>query len=274
LTMSRKRTVPTKPRFALAVRGAYEVLAKIGACELPVDPFRIGDYFPEIKIVAYTELRDNTGCKDPLKFDECNARAAFLEFFSSAARMPALTPRHTRCAEKRAILWYMMTVFGKLPVCKNGEGIRDICDISDDAACKRVNELKRLPYSSYEIEETLNRNFYKYIKEDTNNLDAEAFAPSLGGLPIMYEDYAEYEYWDYVVASIGSKEKNTELCATLTNSIAIYDEGDMLIIAKHESGRVIADKHSEAILRCIQKYGIHGIETVSSISTEALELLS
>ncbi|KLU63879.1 hypothetical protein DEAC_c41910 [Desulfosporosinus acididurans] len=77
--MSRKRTIPSKPRFAFAVRRAYEVLAEIGATTLPIDPFLISEYYPEIHIVSYTELKENTACADPFNFDRRNAQNAFLE---------------------------------------------------------------------------------------------------------------------------------------------------------------------------------------------------
>jgi len=57
------------------------VLAAIDASELPIDPFRIIEHFPEIKIVTYTELRDNTDCRDPFDFDARNARYIVSEEF-------------------------------------------------------------------------------------------------------------------------------------------------------------------------------------------------
>lgn len=57
------------------------------------------------------------------------------------------------------------------------------------------------------------------------------------------------------------------------NSIALYDSGDMLIIIDTESNKERADKNGEIILRCLEKYGMTHIESVSSLSMEALEML-
>ena len=148
----------------------------------------------------------------------------------------------------------------------------DICSISEDAAIRRLNELRQLPYGSYETEAILNRNFYNYIK-NTNHPSTMAFIPTLDGLPEQYEDYAEYDYWNYVVASIGEREKNTELRSALKNSIALYDDNNMLIIIDSESNKKIADIHGETILLCLEKYGMTRIDSFASLSTEALSML-
>jgi hypothetical protein len=149
----------------------------------------------------------------------------------------------------------------------------ETCNISEDAAYKRLDELKRLSSGSYEIEGILNRNFYNYVYK-LNNPDADIFDPSIGLLPSQYDDYAEYEHWAYVVASLGNHDKYKELSVELTNSIAIYDEDDMLIITETETTKTLVDNHKEVILAALDKYGKTRIPRVSSLSTEALVLLS
>lgn len=340
--MLKRRTIPTNPRYAYAVKRAYEVLADIGAVALPVDPAKISEYYPEINIASYTELQKNTGEADPLFFSERNARNDFLESFAHTGRNSRidgetrkfqggndyLVVYDDRVGSEQRIRWTIAHELGhiflghftqftikslvrgcagteahggmteeeygvlekeahcfaaafltpfiiikKIEACKTIQGIQDICDVSNEAAIKRLGELKKLHYGSYEIEDLLNRNFYNFIRK-TNNPDAAVFAPQLHALPSQYEDYAGYDYWGYVVASIGECEKNAELCVALTNSTAIYDDGDILIITESETAKTTVDRHGEAILRCLVKYGKIGIESISSISVEGLELLS
>ena len=341
MTMLKRRTVPTKPRFAYAVKRAYEVLAHIGATTLPIDPVKIGDFYPEIHIASYTELKENTGEADPLFFSERNARYEFLESFTHTGKSSHIdgetrrirgrndfllvyddrigseyrirwtiahelghiflghftqfdittvvrgetgTRVHSSLSDKEygvleveahyfaAAFLVPATVVKKIPCCKTPRGIMDICAISEDAAIRRLNELRQLPYGSYETEAILNRNFYNYIKK-TNHPNTAVFTPALDGLPEQYEDYAEYDYWNYVVASIGEREKNTELRSTLMNSIALYDDSDMLIIIDTEINKNSADKYGETILCCLKKYGMTPIESFASLSMEALNML-
>lgn len=339
--MSRKRTIPSKPRFAFAVRRAYEVLADIGATTLPIDPFRICEHYPEIHIVSYTELKEKTPCSDPFDFDRRNAQNDFLATLmrrNTSDRIDGETHKYRgdkeylvvyddRIGSERRIRWtiahelghiflghfvdYTLTSFQrgasgevrlgltdedygvleveahyfasaflspsavirKINSCESAYGIMEICNISEDAAYKRFDELKRLPSGSYEIEGILNRNFYNYVCK-LNNPDVDIFDPSIGLLPSQYEDYADYEHWAYVVASLGNHDKYKELSVALTKSIAIYDEDDMLIITETETTKTLVDKHKEVIMAALDKYGKTHIPRVSSLSTEDLVLLS
>ena len=339
--MSRKRTIPSKPRFAFAVRRAYEVLADIGATTLPIDPFRISEHYPEIHIVSYSELKENTGCADPFDFDRRNAQNAFLATLvrrNSSDRIDGETHKYRgdkeylvvyddRIGSERRIRWTIAHELGhiflghfveftltsflrgangevrlgltdedygvleveahffasaflspaavirKIDSCESTFGIMDMCGISEDAAYKRLDELKRLTGGSYEIEGILNRNFYNYVWK-VNNPDAAMFDPSISLLPSQYEDYADYEHWAYIAASLGNHDKYKELSVALINSIAIYDEDDMLIITETETTKTLVDKNKEVILAALDKYGKTHIQRVSSLSTEALVLLS
>jgi Zn-dependent peptidase ImmA (M78 family) len=339
--MLRKRTIPSKPRFAFAVRRAYEVLADIGSTTLPIDPFRIGEHYPEIHIVSYTELKENTACADPFDFDKRNAQNAFLETLtrrSSSDRIDGETHKYRgdkeylvvyddRIGSEHRIRWTIApelghiflghfvefaltsflrgaggderigltdeeygvleveahffaaafispaTVIRKIAGCQSVMGIMETCGISEDAAYKRLDELKRLPCGSYEVEDLLNRNFYNYIWK-ANNPEAAVFDPPLDALPSQYEDYADYEYWAYIVALFGKSAKYTALGIALTDSTAIYEGDDMLIITETETVKAMADKHETVIKAALSKYGKTGIQSVSSLSAEALVLLS
>ena len=164
------------------------------------------------------------------------------------------------------------TVIRKIDNCKTASGIIEICDISDDAACRRFDELKRLPYGSYEIEELLNRNFYDYIRK-ANNPNFVKFTPPLDFLPLEYEDFVEYEYWDYIVALLGKNKKYAELSIGLAESIAIYEDDSMLIVTKTDDIKSLADKHKEIIINALEIHGKTRIRNISLFSMEILVLL-
>lgn len=339
--MSRKRTIPSKPRFAFAVKRAYEVLADIGATTLPIDPFRISEHYPEIHIVSYTELKESTACADPFDFDRRNAQNAFLETLthrSSSDRIDGETHKYRgddeylvvyddRIGNECRIRWTIAhelghillghfveftltsffrgagvkervgladeeygtleveahffaaaflspaTVIKKIDACGSAFGIMATCNISEDAAYKRLDELKRLPYGGYEVEGLLNRNFYNYIWK-VNNPNIPMFDPPLEFLPSQYEDYVDYEYWAYIVALLGKSVKHKELRVALADSIAVYEDDDMLIITDSETAKTMADKHREVIVTTLNKYGKTRIRSISSLSAEALVLLS
>ncbi|WP_242847233.1 ImmA/IrrE family metallo-endopeptidase [Desulfosporosinus acididurans] len=165
------------------------------------------------------------------------------------------------------------TVIRKIDACESAFGIMEICNISEDAAYKRLDELKRLPCGSYEVEGLLSRNFYNYIWK-ANNPDAAMFKPPLDFLPSQYEDYADYEYWAYIVALLGKSIKYKELGIALADSITIYEEDDMQIITQTETAKAMADKHKEVIKTVLSKYGKTHIQSVSALSAEILILLS
>ena len=79
--MPRSKKIPIKPRFDKARRHAYDLLVRLGVEKFPVDPLCIRDYFPNIRILSYTELQNNTGEADPFDFDKKNARIDAINAF-------------------------------------------------------------------------------------------------------------------------------------------------------------------------------------------------
>lgn len=65
--MRRKRKIPDKPRYTTTTRKAYQLLAELEIARFPVDPFEIINQLDSLYLVAWTELKENTGVPDPLE---------------------------------------------------------------------------------------------------------------------------------------------------------------------------------------------------------------
>lgn len=70
-----------------------------------------------------------------------------------------------------------------------------------------------------------------------------------------YEDYIEYEYWNYIIATVYYFEKDLELYTALAGSRAIRDEGSFVIFAADAMSADVIIKSRDLIAKCIRKYG-------------------
>lgn len=87
-------------------------------------------------------------------------------------------------------------------------------------------------------------------------------------IPADLDDYIECEYWSFIVMTIGFWEKDRELYAALEDSIAFYDNEDMVIFVRgdREAGR--AQNGKETILLCLSKYGELPVKRLNVIVAE------
>ena len=77
-----------------------------------------------------------------------------------------------------------------------------------------------------------------------------------------YEDYIEYEYWDYIKATIYYWEHNLELYSVITSSKAIIDDNSFVIFAANATSSKIIKENKSLIIQCINKYGHSIIDDV------------
>ena len=73
--MQRKINLPDYPRYFYARHRAYQILCRLEVNSLPVDPWKIAAHFSNIKILKWTELKENLNQDDPLHIDAEGADA-------------------------------------------------------------------------------------------------------------------------------------------------------------------------------------------------------
>ena len=76
------------------------------------------------------------------------------------------------------------------------------------------------------------------------------------------EDYIEYEYWHFIIATVYYFEKNLELYTALAGTRAVRDEGGFVIFAPDAMSRKVILDHKGTLMKCIRKYGQTIIEEV------------
>jgi len=233
--MQKRRGIPSKPRFQLATKRAYELLTELDICEFPVEPLKIIKHFPNWHLQGWLELQVNTGAEDPLNIDKEKAEAKtvklrgsdeylivydertdnsqrirwtlaheighivmghLVEFDATALNRRGLTKEEYGVLEVEAHcfaadLLAPKTIIRRFDFQDDPQGIALICDISKDAAEKRLKEIKRMDFSYYPTENRILRNFYNHLKNggfyQTIHDTARRFYPS-----VIYEDLCKY----------------------------------------------------------------------------------
>lgn len=145
----------------------------------------------------------------------------------------------------------------------DANGIAALCDISYEAAVIRMKELARLDFDYYEQENVILRNFYSYLENHglfpviTGRLYSEAV-----NIPEKLDDYIECDYWHFVVMTVVSWEKCTELKVPLGTSMALYDDENMVILVHGENDRSTIEHQGDVILKCLNKYASSPIKNI------------
>ena len=70
-----------------------------------------------------------------------------------------------------------------------------------------------------------------------------------------YEDYIEYEYWNYIIATVYYFKRDLELYTALDGSKAIRDEGSFIVFAANAMSADIILNHQNLLMECIKEYG-------------------
>jgi Zn-dependent peptidase ImmA (M78 family) len=205
--MQKRAEIPSKPRFSLATKKAYELLAELEICEFPVDPRKIIRHFPSWHLKGWLELQVNTGETDPLNLNSEKAEAKtvklrgsddylivydervdniqrirwtlaheighivmghLIQFDATALNRRGLTQEEHGVLEVEAHcfasdLLAPKTIIRRFDFQNDPQGIALICDISRDAAERRLIEIKRMDFGYYPTENRILRNFYNHL---------------------------------------------------------------------------------------------------------------
>ena len=235
MSMQKRKEIPSKPRFALAAKRAYELLSELDICEFPVDPRKIIDYFPSWHLKGWLELCVNTDEEDPLNIakEQAEAKTVMLrgsdeylivyddrvdniqrirwtlaheighivmghlvQFEATALNRRGLTREDYGVLEVEAHcfasdLLAPKTIIRRFDFQNDPQGIALVCDISKDAAERRLKELKRMDFGYYSTENRILRNFYKHLSNggfyQVVHDTACRFYPS-----VIYENLCKY----------------------------------------------------------------------------------
>jgi len=89
-------------------------------------------------------------------------------------------------------------------------------------------------------------------------------------IPGAYDDYIECDYWPFIVMTIGMWEKAMDLFIALEDSIALYDEDDMIIFVRGIDEQVIASRGAQTILNCTIKNGYVPVKRITVMIAEPI----
>jgi len=111
--MPTKKEIPKKPRFEFASGRAYDILAAIGAKELPVNVWEINDFFSNIFIIPYTEYKNNPEIPKSIDFDKVNSR---IDEFNKTEQDPAKRKEHLEVLVQmiRELNYYFIVIDDRL----------------------------------------------------------------------------------------------------------------------------------------------------------------
>jgi hypothetical protein len=87
-------------------------------------------------------------------------------------------------------------------------------------------------------------------------------------IPLEFDDYIVCDYWQFVVMTIGIWENAMDLYIALEDSIALYDENDMVIFVRGENDQIVATRETKTILSCLSKNGYLPIKHIKVMIAE------
>lgn len=96
----------------------------------------------------------------------------------------------------------------------------------------------------------------------------ERFNPGNVCIPVEYDDYIVCDYWQFIVMTIGIWENAMDLYIALEDSIALYDENDMVIFVRGENDQIVATRGTKTILTCLSKNGYLPIKHIKVMIAE------
>lgn len=100
----------------------------------------------------------------------------------------------------------------------------------------------------------------------------ERLTPDNVCIPIDYDDYIICEYWQFIVMTIGIWENAMDLYIALEDSIALYDENDMVVFVRGAKEQNIAIRETRTILTCLTKNGYLPIKRIKVMIAKPVEV--
>jgi len=299
--MAKRNNIPAKVRNDFVTKQAYSLLNTMGFISLPINPFEIVECFGW---KAYTvEEAEAYGVKCPFNLDEDKPAINFLVpatgdrfiiyygekysprlYWSMAHEIGHIMLEH-KCefpykltddeyavAEIEAHLFAAELLAPTRVVAsdmfpKSINEIASLCNISPDAASKKTEmftgarKMNAIGIMTREGEE-LYRNMYNYLLDISNYWNGRLKETDIT-LPPQYEDFIFCDYLEYVKNRM--KREHKALFNLIDNSIAFYDNADMvLFVANDEAARIdITQKNS--IIESLAKYANSPIRNIVAV---------
>ena len=194
-----------------------------------------------------------------------------VSFDATALCRGSLTETEYKVLEREADCFAVnllapMTIMNRIPSVKTAYDYMKVCQLSEEASKNCLEELrllksgKRIPFPIKE-EEMLYRLFFHFLNDINGVTD---FHLDYDDLVIneKYEDYAECDYWDYIVMVIRKRKLEKELFAVLKGSIALYDNEDMVIFITDADQIPFVKSCEGIILESLQKYADSSVKKI------------
>lgn len=296
--MAKKDNIPAKVRDVYVTKTAYDLLNKQNITTLPVDPFAIIKSFGWI---AYTvEEAESYGVKCPFNLnadkpavsmkvnDDCNYLIVYYDekylprlrwtiaheighivlghtdkFPYSLAEIEA----HKFAAELLAPTRIIVSDMFPRTISR----IAELCDISLEAAEKEFQMFtgsRQITVNAIMTREgeQLYRNMYGYLLETSNYWQGRLTEKDIT-LPTQYEDYIYCNYWEYVKNKMKISDK--PLYALLDNSVAFYDNKDMVLFVTNAAAVNIDSSQKNTIIEKFTKFTNSPIRNIVSVQVVA-----
>lgn len=303
--MAKRNNIPAKVRNDFVAKQAYTLLNSMGIVSLPVDPFEILNQFGW---KAYTvEEAEEYGVKCPFNLNENKPAINFRVpitgeryiIYYDEKYIPRLrwsiaheighiilghekeftnrlTETEYSIAEIEAHLFAAELLAPTRIIAsdlfpKTNDKIASLCNISPDAANKKlewftgVRKMNAFAIMTKEGEE-LYRNMYNYLLGISNYWITRLKESDII-LPQQYEDYIFCDYWEYIKSKM--KRGYKELFFLIDDSVAFYDNTEMLLFVRNAVATHIDNLQKNFIIESLSKYANSPIKNIISIQAVA-----
>jgi Zn-dependent peptidase ImmA (M78 family) len=301
--MLKRNNIPSEVRNNFVIKQAYKLLINIEVVSLPVDPFAIIESFGW---KAYTVTEAETfGVKCPFNLNEdkpainfkINETGEYIIIYYDEKYLPRLrwtvahelghiilghknefpnrlTEAEYAIAEIEANLFAEELLMPTKILNSNlfpKNKMQSLCNVSDEAINKKTQKLSGTQGISslsmmFQEAEQLYKNMYNYLLE-LSNYWATHLKETDVTLPTQYKDYIFCDYWAYVKSKM--KREDKELFTLLDDSVAFYDNTEMILFVKNIDALRIGSNQKNIILNYFKKYTNTSIRNILSIQAIA-----